>query len=81
MAENGVGRGLRDLKTVINEMPWFQSIRITPSMLKCVFRHFTCIRNRPKNGSGRSHCFPMELGDEFFVVSVAPKAKSERVLD
>ena len=42
-----------------------------------VFRHFTYIRNRPKNGCGRSHCFPMELGDEIFcVVSVAPKAKS-----
>ena len=45
--------------------------------LKCVFRHFTYIRNRPKNGCGRSHCFPMEMGDEiFYVVSVAPKAKS-----
>ena len=50
--------------------------------LKCVFRHFTCIRKRPKNRRGQSHGFPMELGDEFFfVVSVALKAKSGRVWD
>ena len=54
--------------------------KVVEYLLQClnfVFRHFTCISNRPKNGRGRSHCFPMELGDEFFfVVSVAPKAKS-----
>ena len=55
----------------------FKVVEYLLQCLKFVFRHFTCISNRPKNGRGRSHCFPMELGDEiFFVVSVAPKAKS-----
>ena len=59
----------------------FKVVEYLLQCLKFVFRHFTCISNRPKNGRGRSHCFPMELGDEiFFVVSVAPKAKSRESL-
>ena len=55
----------------------FKVVEYLLRCLKFVFRHFTCISNRPKNGRGRSHCFAMELGDEiFFVVSVAQKAKS-----
>ena len=38
----------------------FKLVESLLQCLKCVFRHFVCIKNRPKNGRGRSQCFPME---------------------
>ena len=46
------------------------------SMLKIVFRHFTCISNRSKMGVAGVTVSRWSWAMNFFAVSVAPKAKS-----